>query len=82
MSLQPDSKPVPREEERAIQAKFTPESEKLPPFLQEGVRHREAYLQLIMGLNVILSQEWQSQPEVKVREKISGVIADSMKIWI
>lgn len=48
----------------------------------EQARETEAYLQLIKDLNLVLSEEWQSQPEVKIREKISKAIADSLRIYI
>lgn len=45
-------------------------------------RESEAYLQLIKDLNVVLAQEWQTQPEVKIRRAISEAIADSLRIYI
>ena len=85
MSLDPKVKDVPERERgpaTATEALAMRESDPLPPFLSEQVRHREAYLQLIKDLNVTLAQEWSSQPEVKIREKISAAIADSLRIWI
>ena len=51
-----------------------------PSHLQ--TRESEAYLQLIKDLNVVLAQEWQTQPEVKIRRGISEAIADSLRIYI
>jgi hypothetical protein len=45
-------------------------------------RESEAYLQLIKDLNVVLAQEWQTQPETKIRRGISEAIADSLRIYI
>jgi hypothetical protein len=53
---------------------------KRPSHLQ--TRESEAYLQLIKDLNVVLAQEWQTQPEVKIRRGISEAIADSLRIYI
>jgi len=51
-----------------------------PPHLQ--TRESEAYLQLIKDLNLVLAQEWQTQPEVAIRRAISEAIADSLRIYI
>ncbi len=51
-----------------------------PSHLQ--TRESEAYLQLIKDLNVVLAQEWQTQPEVKIRRGISEAIADSLRVYI
>ncbi len=51
-----------------------------PSHLQ--TRESEAYLQLIKDLNIVLAQEWQTQPEVAIRRGISEAIADSLRIYI
>ena len=51
-----------------------------PSHLQ--TREAEAYLQLIKDLNLVLAQEWQTQPEVAIRRGISAAIADSLRIYI
>jgi len=51
-----------------------------PSHLQ--TREAEAYLQLIKDLNVVLAQEWQTQPETQIRRAISNAMADSLRIYI
>ncbi len=51
-----------------------------PSHLQ--TRESEAYLQLIKDLNVVLAQEWQTQPETKISRGSSEAIADSLRIYI
>lgn len=58
-------------------------SARLPPFLQEQVRHREAYLTLLKDLNVVLGQDWnENLSDTEIKRKINAAIADSLRIWI
>lgn len=58
-------------------------AKKLPPFLHEQVRHREAYLTLIKELNEFLGDEhWQETPMVEVKQTFNRIIARSMEMWI
>lgn len=58
-------------------------AKKLPPFLHEQIRHREAYLTLIKELNEFLGDEhWQETPMVEVKQKFNRIIARSLEMWI
>ena len=57
---------------------------RLPPFLREQVRQREAYLTLIKDISEVLSQDW-NDPHVPItmrKPKINAAIANSLRIWI
>jgi hypothetical protein len=54
----------------------------LPPFLNEQIRHREAYLTLIRDLTEHLAQDWSSKPEAYAKGRIAGAISESLSMWI
>ena len=59
------------------------DAKKLPPFLHEQIRHREAYLTLIKDLTEHLGdKDWQGTAMVEVKEKFNRIIARSLEMWI
>jgi len=54
----------------------------LPPFLNEQVRHREAYLTLIKDLTGHLAEDWSSKPEALAKARVNEAIARSLEMWI
>ncbi len=57
-------------------------STKLPPFLHDEIRRREAYLILIKDLTEHLGEDWSSKPEADAKKRISSAIARSLGMWI
>lgn len=54
----------------------------LPPFLNEQIRHREAYLTLMKDLTYHLSEDWSSKPEADAKKRINLAMARSLEMWI
>ncbi len=65
-----------------LERKGEEESSSLPPFLQQQVRQREAYLTLLQDLTDHLAQDWSVNPEALAKARVNEAIARSLKMWI
>jgi hypothetical protein len=54
----------------------------LPPFIADQVRQREAYHMLLRDLNMLLGDDWSTQPSEITKGRINKAIGDSLSIWI